>query len=80
MITIRLFCAGGMSTSLLVTKMRQAAADAGVEADIDTYEGLFHAFDMLRPDLEQSQEAIRRFNERFDCARRHYFADQPRWS
>ena len=53
---------------------------AGVEADIDTYEGLFHAFDMLRPDLEQSQEAIRRFNERFDHARRRYFADQPRWS
>ena len=37
MITIRLFCAGGMSTSLLVTKMRQAAADAGVEADIEAH-------------------------------------------
>ncbi len=37
MITIRLFCAGGMSTSLLVTKMRQAAAEAGIEADIEAH-------------------------------------------
>lgn len=34
MLKIRLFCAGGMSTSLLVTKMRAAAEEAGVEADI----------------------------------------------
>ena len=31
MLKIRLFCAGGMSTSLLVTKMRQAAEAEGVE-------------------------------------------------
>ena len=37
MITIRLFCAGGMSTSLLVTKMRAAAEAAGVEADIEAH-------------------------------------------
>ena len=34
MLTIRLFCAGGMSTSLLVTKMRQAAEAEGIEVDI----------------------------------------------
>ena len=34
MLKIRLFCAGGMSTSLLVRKMEEAAAAAGVEADI----------------------------------------------
>ena len=37
MLTIRLFCAGGMSTSLLVTKMRAAAAEAGIEADIEAH-------------------------------------------
>jgi len=37
MLKIRLFCNQGMSTSLLVSKMRQAAADAGVEADIVAY-------------------------------------------
>ena len=34
MLKIRLFCAGGMSTSLLVRKMEEAAAAAGVEVDI----------------------------------------------
>ena len=34
MLKIRLFCAGGMSTSLLVTKMRQAAEAEGFEVDI----------------------------------------------
>lgn len=37
MLTIRLFCAAGMSTSLLVEKMRAAAADQGIEADIVAY-------------------------------------------
>ena len=37
MLKIRLFCAGGLSTSLLVTKMRAAAAEAGVEADIEAH-------------------------------------------
>ena len=34
MIKIRLFCAAGMSTSLLVTKMQAAAKEMGLEADI----------------------------------------------
>lgn len=37
MITIRLFCAAGMSTSLLVNKMKQAAKAKGVEVDIEAY-------------------------------------------
>jgi PTS system cellobiose-specific IIB component len=37
MIKIRLFCAGGMSTSLLVTKMRKAAQEQGIEADIEAH-------------------------------------------
>lgn len=34
---IVLLCAAGMSTSLLVSKMKQAAADEGYEADIAAY-------------------------------------------
>lgn len=34
MLTIRLFCAAGMSTSLLERRMREAAAEQGVEVDI----------------------------------------------
>ena len=32
---IRLFCAAGMSTSLMVTKMRAAAKEMGIDADIE---------------------------------------------
>lgn len=34
---IVLLCAAGMSTSLLVSKMKQAAAEEGYEADIAAY-------------------------------------------
>lgn len=34
---IVLLCAAGMSTSLLVTKMQKAAADEGIECDINAY-------------------------------------------
>ena len=37
MLKIRLFCAGGMSTSLLVRKMEAAAAEEGLEVDIIAY-------------------------------------------
>jgi Phosphotransferase system cellobiose-specific component IIB len=37
MITIRLFCAAGMSTSLLVNKMKEAAKVKGVEVDIEAF-------------------------------------------
>lgn len=35
--TIRLFCAAGMSTSLLVNKMKEAAAAKGKDYDIAAY-------------------------------------------
>lgn len=35
MIKIRLFCAAGMSTSVLVNKMKKAAEAKGIEADIE---------------------------------------------
>lgn len=34
MVNITLVCAGGFSTSMLVTKMKEAAASKGIEADI----------------------------------------------
>lgn len=37
MIKIRLFCAAGMSTSVLVAKMQEAAKAKGVEADIEAF-------------------------------------------
>lgn len=37
MLTIRLFCNQGMSTSLLVTKMKEAAEKQGEEADIAAF-------------------------------------------
>lgn len=37
MITIRLFCAAGMSTSLLVSKMKAAATAKGIEVDIEAF-------------------------------------------
>lgn len=37
MVTIKLFCASGMSTSVLVSKMKDAAKTKGVEAEIIAY-------------------------------------------
>lgn len=37
MITIRLFCAAGMSTSMLVTKMQEAAKKKDIEVDIEAF-------------------------------------------
>ena len=46
---------------------------AGVEAEVDVYPGLYHAFDMMEPELEVSKEAIAKFEERFEYACEHYF-------
>lgn len=37
MLKIKLFCAGGMSTSILVKKMLESAAKKGIEAEIAAY-------------------------------------------
>lgn len=47
---------------------------AGVEADVDVYPSDMHAFDMLKPELDISRQAIRKFNEKFEYAKKHYFA------
>ena len=49
---------------------------AGIEAEVDVYEGMYHAFDIDEPKHPTSKEAIRRFNERFAYAKEHYFAAQ----
>ena len=49
---------------------------AVIQWELDVYDGLFHAFDMNKPDLAISKEAIERFNERFAYAKEHYFAEQ----
>ena len=49
---------------------------AGVEAAVDVYPGLFHAFDMLLPFLKVSKKAAAAFEKRFEYAVRHYFAGQ----
>lgn len=48
---------------------------AGVEAQADVYEGMYHAFDMMEPDHPISQEAIRKFNESFAYAKGHFFSE-----
>lgn len=37
MVKIRLFCAAGMSTSVLVNKMRKVAEAKGIEVEIDAH-------------------------------------------
>ena len=49
---------------------------AGVEANVDIYPGLFHAFDMLLPFLKVSRQAVEQFEKQFDYAVQHYFAPQ----
>lgn len=49
---------------------------AGVRAEVDSYPGLFHAFDMLLPFLKISRQASNSFNRHFEYALAHYFARQ----
>lgn len=49
---------------------------AGIEASLDVYPSDMHAFDMMKPQAELSQRAIRKFEKKFEYAKRHYFAEQ----
>ena len=49
---------------------------SGVEAAIDIYQGLFHAFDMLLPCLKVSRKAAQSFERWFARAQKEYFAKQ----
>lgn len=57
MITIRLFCAGGASTSLLAEKMRKAAAERGLEVNV-TFGGVHRLEMMQMEELEQADVAL----------------------
>ena len=50
--------------------------NAGVEATVDIYQGLFHAFDMLLLFLKVSRQAAAQFEKQFAYAVKHYFAPQ----
>ena len=47
----------------------------GVEVEVDVYGTDDHAFDMLRPELDISIQATARFNEKFEYAMTHYYAE-----
>ena len=49
---------------------------AGVEATIDVYDGMYHAFDMMEPTSEISQKAIQNFEKHFEFAMNNYFSKQ----
>lgn len=49
---------------------------AGVDAGIDIYPGMFHAFDMLLPFLPISKRAAEGFEKNFEYAMAHYFSEQ----
>lgn len=54
----------------------QNLRNAGIEASVEVYEGLFHAFDMLLPFLRVSRRAASAFEKHFEYAVQHYFARQ----
>lgn len=51
-----------------------ALQKAGVEAKLDIYEGMYHAFDMLQPKHEISKEAIENFRRYFAYAQENFYA------
>ena len=51
---------------------------AGVEASVDVYKDMYHAFDMNEPEIPVSKAAINRFNEAFAYAKDHYFFPQAK--
>lgn len=48
---------------------------AGIPAKLDIYDMDMHAFDMLKPNLEVSRIAARKFNEEFAYAMEHYYTE-----
>ncbi len=54
----------------------QRLREAGVEAQMDSYPGWFHAYDLFFPTKKIVKEAISRFEEHFLYACEHYSAPQ----
>ena len=59
-------------TLLFVKKLKEA----GVEAEVDIYEGLYHSFDLYEPASPITRKAVRKFLEHFEYALGNYFAPQ----
>ncbi len=55
-----------------VSRLRQD----GVEARVDVYPGLFHAFDIMLPFLPASGRAAKKFEQEFSYALKNFFAPQ----
>lgn len=51
--------------------------EAGIPADCDVFEGLYHAFDIYQPGIPESRLATTSFEQHFLFAKSHYFAPQP---
>lgn len=51
---------------------------AGIEAKIDIYRSNMHAFDMLKPKEPLSKKAAQKFNQQFEYAMKHYFAENKK--
>ena len=49
--------------------------EAGIYAKIDIYQTNMHAFDMMRPKLPISEKARMKFNNQFEYACEHFFAE-----
>lgn len=62
----------GISDSQLI--VGGESAGGGVDAGVDVYPDWFHAYDMFFPFRAKAKKAIARFEERFCCAAKHYFA------
>lgn len=48
---------------------------AGIYAEVDVYHTNMHAFDMMKPKNSMSIEAARKFNEHFEYALEHFYAE-----
>lgn len=53
-----------------------ALQKAGVQADMDVYDGCFHGFDIICPKSQIARQATGKCLERFQYAVEHYFAPQ----
>ena len=52
-----------------IEKLKQA----GVTAEMDVYPTNMHAFDMIKPEMDISRQAVKRFEEHFAFATENYF-------
>lgn len=48
---------------------------AGIHAEMDIYPTNMHAFDMMKPKLKISKEAIDKFNKKFEYALEHFYSN-----